>query len=222
MKVYVEFSDGDIFEKLCSAIFLSGGVVVAREIDADLFVGEKVHPFLSTVLVSNNVPEDLSSVVDILLPVRSLQYYLKKFDLIFCYFTYGTNLEDFLNEEIYKSHRYGFPLCVLLLRLINSDTHLLQKLYCTLKNQARESDKLFVHDNDSIVAILPYTTLEGARIFARRVLRRSKTTSWVGKNPEIVASVTQVAADADASETLSKLEEFAKKAFESGQRLITI
>ncbi|MEN3008339.1 hypothetical protein [Pseudothermotoga sp.] len=222
MRAYVDFSDRDTFDKICSAIFLSGGVVVSREIDADFFVGEKVHPFLKTVLVSSSVPEDLSNVIDVILPSQSLQYYLKKFSLIFCHFVHGMGLEDFLDEEIYKSHRYNFPLCVILLRLVNSNTHLLQRIYCVLKNQARESDKIFVYDAATIIIVLPYTDLDGAKIFARRILRRSRMISLGGKIPEIVVSVTQTTSDSDSIELLAKLEEFVKKAFETGQRLIVV
>ncbi|WP_448524228.1 hypothetical protein [Pseudothermotoga sp.] len=219
MRVYVELSDKDTFEKLCSAISLSGGVVVARQIDADLFVGERIHPFLDTVLVSNEVPEDLDGVVDVLLPSRSLEYYLLKFRMIFYSMAYGIGLEDFLNEEIYKSHRYNFPLSVLMARLVNFDVHFLQRIYNVFKSEARESDKLFVHNN-SIIVVLPYTDLEGAKVFAKRVLRRSRTISCSGKTPELVISVAQVSWDDEAFDLLGKLELIIERAVQTGQRIV--
>jgi len=219
MRVYVELSDKDTFEKLCSAISLSGGVVVARQIDADLFVGERIHPFLDTVLVSNEVPEDLDGVIDVLLPSRSLEYYLLKFRMIFYSLAYGVSLEDFLNEEIYKSHRYNFPLSVLMARLVNFDVHFLERIYNVFKTQARESDKLFVHDS-SIIGVLPYTDLEGAKVFAKRVLRRSRTVNYSGKTPELVISVAQVSRDDEAFDLLGKLEFIIERAIQTGQRIV--
>lgn len=219
MRVYVELSDKDTFEKLCSAISLSGGVVVARQIDADLFVGEKIHSFLGTVLIANEVPEDLTGVIDVLLPSRSLEYYLLKFRMIFYSLAYGVSLEDFLNEEIYKSHRYNVPLSVLMARLVNFDVHFLERIYNVFKTQARESDKLFVHDS-SIIGVLPYTDLEGAKVFAKRVLRRSRTINYSGKTPELVISVAQVSRDDEAFDLLGKLEFIIERAIQTGQRIV--
>lgn len=219
MRVYVELSDKDTFEKLCSAISLSGGVVVARQIDADLFVGEKIHPFLDTVLVSNEVPEDLNGLVDVLLPSRSLEYYLLKFRMIFYSLAYGVSLENFLNEEIYKSHRYNFSLSVLMARLMNFDVQFLQRVYNVFKAQARESDKLFLRNN-SIITVLPYTTLNGARIFAKRILRRSKSINCGGKTPEIVISIAQASGEDEAVDLLYKLEYTIERAIQYGQRIV--
>lgn len=218
MRVYVELADKDTAEKICTAVSLSGGVVVARQIDADLYVGEKVHPFLETVLISSTVPADLTGIIDILLPSQSLEYYLMKFKLICHYSVYSLGLEDFLNEEIYKSRRYSFPLSILMTRVMNSTEELLPRIYSIFKSQARESDKLFIHDK-SIIMVLPYTNLDGAKIFARRLLRRSKTVNYAGKTPEIVISIAQSSGDDDAIELLEKLEYSVSKAIQTGQRI---
>ncbi|KAF2958953.1 hypothetical protein AS159_04645 [Thermotoga sp. Ku-13t] len=219
MRAYVELSDKDSEEKIRSAILMSGGVAVARQIDADIFVGETVHPFLDTVLVSSEVPADLAGVIDVVLPSQTLEYYRMKFKMISCYVSYKLGLEDFLNEEIYKSQRYGFPLSVLMARLSNFDVQFLQRIYSIFKRQARESDRFFIF-NESIVAVLPYTNLGGAKVFARRLLRRSRSLSFGGRTPELVLSVSQASSEDDAFDLLGKLEEAIKKAIQSGQRIV--
>ncbi|WP_461791089.1 hypothetical protein [Pseudothermotoga sp.] len=221
MRVYVELSDKDTEEKIRSAILTCGGVVVARQIDADIFVGETVHPFLGTVLVSTEVPADLTGVIDVILPSQALEYYRMKFKMISCYVSYKLGLEDFLNEEMYKSQSYGFPLSVLMAHLSNFDVQFLQRIYSIFKRQARESDRFFIF-NESIVAVLPYTNLDGAKVFARRLLRRSRTLSFGERTPELVVSVSQASSEDDAFDLLGKLEEGVKKAIQTGQRIVAV
>ena len=225
MRVYIDLSDEETKQNLLQAVSMCCGLAVADEKDADLFVGEKVHPLLDTVIVSKSVPENLNQVVDVVLPKQSLDYYIMKFKLLYCYVVTHCSVEAFLDEEIYKSQRYDIPLSIAMVRLGKEDELAVRTLYSCAKRQARASDKVMLYDKNTLITFLPYTQIEGARIFVGRLLRHSRRIKLPKSThfPQVVSAICQVTTQvADSSELILKLEDALSNALIKAQQIVVV
>lgn len=225
MRVYVDIVDEKTKANIFHAIGMCCGVAVADEKDADLYVGEKAHPFLDSVIVTNHIPDDLDQVVDVILPGQELDYYLMKFKLMYCYVLTRCSIETFLDEEIYKSQRYNIPLSIAMVKVCSDEEFTTRALYNNAKKQARTSDRIVLYDKNTLIAILPYAGLDGAKVFVGRLIRRAKRIKLPKTShfPDVIASICQITNEiTDASDLLLRLEETAKDAVLAGQRIVTI
>lgn len=223
--MYIDLSDEQTKEKILQAVSMCCGLAVADEKDADLFVSEKVHPLIDSVVVSESVPQDLSQTVDVLLPKQSLDYYLMKFKLLHCYVVTHCSIEAFLDEEIYNSQRYKVPLSVAMVRLGNQDELAVRTLYGCAKKQARASDRIFLYDKSTLIAFLPYTQIDGARVFVARLLRRSRRIKIpkLAHFPQAVSAVCQITPQiADSSELILRLEDALSEALMKAQQIVVV
>lgn len=225
MRVYIDLTDEETKQNILQAVSICCGLAVADEKDADLFVGEQVHPLLDTVIVSRSIPEDLNQVVDVILPKQSLNYYLMKFKLLYCYVMTHCSVEAFLDEEIYKSQRYNIPLSVTMIRLGKEDESAIRMLYSCATKQARISDKIMLYDKNTLIAFLPYTQIDGARIFTSRLLRRSMRIKLpkLAHFPQIVSAICQITPQiVDSSELILKLEDALSQALIKAQQIVVV
>ncbi len=223
MRVYIDLSDEETKQNILQAVSMCCGLAVADEKDADLFVGEKVHPLIDTVIVSKSIPEDLNQIIDVLLPGQSLDYYLMKFKLLYCYVITHCSVESFLDEEIYKSQRYNLPLSIAMVRLVNENELAVRAIYNSAKRQARVSDKIFLYDKNTLIALLPYTQIDGARIFVARLLRHSRRIKIPKHSPQIVSAICQITPQiADSSELILKLEDALLDAMKKAQQITVV
>ncbi|MGJ8454213.1 hypothetical protein ACSFC1_02775 [Pseudothermotoga sp. U03pept] len=225
MRVYVDLSDGQTKERVLQAVGMCCGLAVADEKDADLFVGDRVHPLLDSVLVSDDIPQDLSQVIDVLLPGQSLDYYLMKFRLLHCYALTHCNVETFLDEEIYRSQRYNIPLSVAMVRVYQENEYVIRALYNSSARLTRTSDKVLLYDKVTLIAVLPYTSAEGARVFVSRLHRHMNRVKIpkLTSSPEVISAVCQITPQIiDSSDLILRLEDGLNQAVTKGQRIVVI
>lgn len=225
MRVYIDLSDEETKQNILRAVSMCCGLAVADEKDADLFVGEAVHPLLDTVIVSEAVPENLNQVVDVILPKQSLDYYLMKFKLLYCYVITSCSIEAFLDEEIYKSQRYNIPLSVSMIKIDKGDEVAIRTLYSCAKKQARTSDKVMLYDKSTLVVFLPYTQIDGAKVFVSRLIRRSRRIKLpkLSHFPQIISAICQITPQiSDSSELIVKLENALTEALIKAQQIVIV
>lgn len=213
MRVLVELKDEDTQKTIHKAIALLGGISVVSFSDADLYVGEKEHPLIPSVLVSDTVPTNPDGYIDVIRPKQSFAYYVMKFKLLSCYLLASCGVENYLDEEIFKSQRYGVPLTLTLVH-VEEDREIileaLSRIYSTMRKLVRSSDKICLLDDQNIISIMPFTPLKGGVAYSRRLLRhiiRIKTPQKANRFPNVFMSVCQISQDIYGSdEAIAKLE----------------
>ncbi len=110
---------------------------------------------------------------------------------------FRTRMED----EFARSKRYGSPLCCMMLdvddfKAIN-DTYghlqgdsILRELSDRILKTVRASDIVARYGGEELVVILPQTTMEGATIYAERLLEKISTEPYAGLPPELKVTVS--------------------------------
>ena len=198
MRVLVELKDEDTQKTIHKAIALLGGISVVSFSDADLYVGEKEHPLIPSVLVSDTVPTNPDGYIDVIRPKQSFAYYMMKFKLLSCYLLTSCGVENYLDEEIFKSQRYGVPLTLTLVH-VEEDREIileaLSRIYSTMRKLVRSSDKICLLDDQNIISIMPFTPLKGGVAYSRRLLRhiiRIRTPQKANRFPNVFMSVCQI------------------------------
>lgn len=225
MRVYVDLSDGQTKEMVLQAVGMCCGLVVADERDADIFVGEKVHPLIDSVLVSDVVPQDLTQILDIMLPGQTFEYYLMKFRLLHCYVLTHCSVESFLDEEIYRSQRYNIPLSVAMIKLSEENDCAIRALYSDAARLTRTSDKVLLYDKNTLIAILPYTPADGAKVFLSRLLRHTHRMKLpkLARFPEVISAFCQITPQIiDSSDLILKLEDGINQGMIKAQRIVAV
>jgi len=197
MRVLVELKDEDTQKTIHKAIALLGGISVVSFSDADLYVGEKEHPLIPSVLVSDTVPTNPDGYIDVIRPKQSFAYYMMKFKLLSCYLLTSCGVENYLDEEIFKSQRYGVPLTLTLVH-VEEDREIileaLSRIYSTMRKLVRSSDKICLLDDQNIISIMPFTPLKGGVAYSRRLLRhiiRIRTPQKANRFPNVFMSVAK-------------------------------
>ncbi len=223
MIVYVDLPEGETREKLIQAISLCSGIPTSDENIADIYLGDSVHPLLETVIVSSEPPRSLENVIDVILPNQTLEYYIMKIRLVHCYVYSKCSVQGFLNEELYKSQRYGIPSSVILIQILSDSILATQTVYKYARNQMRISDKVILLQPGSLLVFLPYTSVEGAKIFATRLLRRVERSKVKGLAafPDVIFSICQVDNQTnDSADLLFRLEQAGQKALQIGRKIV--
>ncbi|MEJ5230141.1 MAG: hypothetical protein WHT65_09085 [Pseudothermotoga sp.] len=225
MRVYVDLSDRQTKERVLQAVGMCCGLAVADERDADIFVGEKAHPLIDSVLVSDVVPQDLNQIIDVMLPGQSLDYYLMKFRLLHCYALTHCSVESFLDEEIYRSQRYNIPLSIAMIRLSEENEYAIRALYSDAVKLTRASDKVLLYDKNTLIVILPYTPADGAKVFLSRLLRHIQRIKLpkLAHFPEAISAFCQITPQIiDSSDLILKLEDGISQAVIKAQRIVAV
>ncbi len=223
MTVYISLPEGETKDKIIQAISLCCGIVVADERSADVCISDSKHPLLDTVVVSTQPPESLEDVIDVILPNQTLEYYIMKMKLLHCYVYSKCSPQGFLDEEVYKAQRYNIPLSVILVQIMSKSTSVAQFVYNSAKRQMRVSDRAVFLQPNSLFVLLPYTPIDGAKIFAARLLRRIERTKVKGiaAFPDVIFAVCQVDNQViDSTDLFFKLEEAVQRAFQEGRKIV--
>ncbi|AEH51874.1 nucleotidyl cyclase domain-containing protein [Pseudothermotoga thermarum] len=223
MVVYVKLSESETKRKILQAISLCNAVATVDENIADICISDSLHLLLETVIVSEQPPKSFENVVDVILPDQPIEYYIMKMRMIQCYVYSGCSVSGMLEEEIYKARRHNIPLSAVFVQILSDSTLATQTVYVYAKKLSRISDKVVVLQPSTILVLLPYTSVDGAKVFATRLLRQIERAKIRGLTtfPDVVLSVCQIDDQMSSYEDLIlKFEDAVKKAFQSGRKII--